>query len=161
MEPPWWRGEDATHLSAAAIETLPPTPARRRKEVRQGDLFFKPHRADADRRAPSEAAVRLAWLDSLFASEIYVAQRRLAGRGVPEDDLVSRILTALAMRGGRMTRAGLSQALEIPIFRLGGLVSATRRVLNVDQAQILRDDGDDVVLDLALLRAQFAIGDEQ
>ena len=57
-----------------------------------------------------------------------------------------------------MTRAGLSQALEMPTFRLGGVVSAARRVLNVDQAQVLRDDGDDIVLDEALLRAQFVFG---
>jgi hypothetical protein len=57
-----------------------------------------------------------------------------------------------------MTRAGLSQALEVPMLRLGGLVSSTRRVLNLDQAQILKDEGEDIVLDEALLRAQFALG---
>jgi hypothetical protein len=56
-----------------------------------------------------------------------------------------------------MTRTGLSQALEMPTFRLSGLVSAARRVVNVDQAQVLRDDGDDIILDVALLRAQFAL----
>jgi hypothetical protein len=58
-----------------------------------------------------------------------------------------------------MTRAGLSQSLGTPIFRLGGLVSAARRVLNLDQAQILSDDGDDVVLDEMLLKDQFSLGD--
>jgi hypothetical protein len=56
-----------------------------------------------------------------------------------------------------MTRVGLSQALEMPTFRLGGLISAARRVLNVDQAQVLRDDGDDLVLDEELLRTQFGL----
>ena len=60
-----------------------------------------------------------------------------------------------------MTRAGLAQALEMPTFRLGGVVSATRRVLNLDQAQVLRDDGDDIVLDEGLLRAQFALRGDQ
>ena len=66
-------------------------------------------------------------------------------------------LVALAARGGRTTRARLAQALEMPTFRLGGLVSATRRVLNLDQAQVLRDDGDDIVLDEGLIRTQFAL----
>jgi hypothetical protein len=49
----------------------------------------------------------------------------------------------------------------MPLFRLGGLVSANRRVVNLDQAQILRDEGDDVVLDEALLKAQFALGGDK
>ncbi len=56
-----------------------------------------------------------------------------------------------------MSRAGLAQALHVPKLRLGGLVSAVRRVLNLDQAQVLRDDGDDIVLDEGLLRAQFGL----
>jgi hypothetical protein len=46
----------------------------------------------------------------------------------------------------------------MPLFRLSGLVSATRRVVNLDQSQILRDDGDDIVLDEVLLKAQFSLG---
>jgi hypothetical protein len=60
-----------------------------------------------------------------------------------------------------MTRVGLSQAVEMPILRVGGLVSATRRVLNVDQAQVLKDDGDDIVFDEALLVTQFSLGGER
>jgi hypothetical protein len=37
------------------------------------------------------------------------------------------------------------------------LVNAARRVLNVDQAQILAIDGDDIPLDAATLRVQFAL----
>jgi hypothetical protein len=155
MEPAWWRGEDAAPLSAAAAEAPRPSP-RRQTERRQGELFTRESRMEAVQRAQAE--VGLAWLDALLASESYTAQRRLAGRAAPPDELVRRLLTALALRGGRMTRAGLSQALRIPMLRLGGLVSATRRVLNLDQAQILKDDGEDIVLDEALLRAQFALG---
>jgi hypothetical protein len=152
VEPPWWRGEDAVPLSAPEAGT-PSSPRRRERELRQGELFTGESRP--------EAAVALSWLSTLLGSETYATQRRLAGRAAPTDALVRRLVTALALRGGRMTRAGLSQSLEIPMFRLGGFVSATRRVLNVDQAQILRDDGDDIVLDVALLRAQFALGGEQ
>jgi len=34
-------------------------------------------------------------------------------------------------------------------------------VVNLDQAQILNDDGDDIVLNEALLKAQFALGGDQ
>ena len=60
-----------------------------------------------------------------------------------------------------MTRTGLAQALGVAELRIRGLVSAARRVLNLDQAQVLRDDGDDIVLDDALLRAQFKIGGDR
>ena len=85
----------------------------------------------------------------------------LLGRVAPSNELVRSLLVALAARGGRTTRAGLAQALEMPTFRLGGLVSATRRVLNLDQAQVMRDDGDDIVLDEGLIRTQFALRGEQ
>jgi hypothetical protein len=48
----------------------------------------------------------------------------------------------------------------LPAFRASGLVNAARRVLNVDQAQVLSIDAtaDEVVLDARLLRLQFEIG---
>jgi hypothetical protein len=74
---------------------------------------------------------------------------------------VRALVTALAARGGRLSRTGLAQALGVPAFRVAGIVNATRRVLNVDQAQVLTIEGagDEVVLDLRLLRLQFDIGD--
>jgi hypothetical protein len=155
-EPAWWRGEDPLELHPAAADSPPRPPRRRQTESRQGELF-----AGVNRTQAIQGAAGQAWLDSLFASESYVAQRRLAGRGAPPDEQVRRLLAAVAQRGGRITRAGLSQALDTPIFRIGGLVSATRRVVNLDQAQILKDDGDDIVLDEALLKAQFALGGDK
>jgi hypothetical protein len=38
------------------------------------------------------------------------------------------------------------------------LVNATRRILNLDQAQVLAIDGDDIVLNEAALRTQFSLG---
>lgn len=157
-EPSWWRGEDVAHLMSSTSEVLPPPPSRRPRESRQEDLFTEGSRSSAIQGTPVQVTPTLAWLDALFASETYAAQRRLAGRAAPADDMVHRLLTSLALRGGRITRAGLSQAVEMPIFRLSGLVSAARRVLNVDQAQVLKDDGEDIVFDEALLKTQFMLG---
>jgi hypothetical protein len=41
------------------------------------------------------------------------------------------------------------------------LPTSGRRVLNVDQAQILREEGDDIIMDAALLRIQFALGGDR
>ena len=70
------------------------------------------------------------------------------------------LVAALATRGGRLSRTALAQALQLPAFRASGLVNAARRVLNVDQAQVLSIDlsTDEVVLDIRLLRLQFEIG---
>jgi hypothetical protein len=158
-EPAWWRGEDAAHLMAANPEVLPPPQRRRRpRESSQEDLFTEGNRSSAILETPAQIIPTVAWLDALFASDTYAAQRRLAGRVAPADEMVRRLLTSLALRGGRITRAGLSQAVEIPIFRLSGLVSAAGRVLNVDQAQVLKDDGEDIVFDEALLKTQFMLG---
>lgn len=154
-EPAWWRGrieEGTPWQGTGTVE--PPAPARRRQaEPRQPELFAAPVQAATAAR-PSGPA----WLDALFASEAYAAQRRLAGRAAPADEVLRALLVALAARGGRMSDAGLAQSLGVAPIRLRGLVSAARRVLNLDQAQVLRDEGDDVVLDEPLLQAQFAIG---
>lgn len=84
-------------------------------------------------------AVVPGWVDQLFGSAAYTAQRRLAGRG------------------GRLSQTGLAQALAMPDARLPGVVNAARRVLNPDQAQVLWIDGRDVVLDQRLLRTQFEL----
>jgi hypothetical protein len=154
-EPAWWRGEAPAPQVIAAAEPMP-RPPRHRPTPKQGDLFAS---TEAIPTAPTSTTA--AWLDSLFVSDSYIAQRRLAGRGAPPDEQVRRLLTAVAQRGGRVTRAGLSQALEMPLFRLAGLVSATRRVVNLDQAQILRDDGDDIILEETLLKAQFSLGGDK
>ena len=160
-EPGWWRGENTAQFVSLAAETPPPTPRRRPAETRQGDLFPSPDRPGAIEEARAQVAHAPAWLDALFASETYAVQRRLAGRGAPSDELMRRLLMCLSLRGGRLTRTGVSQAVEMPVFRLGGIVSAARRVLNVDQAQVLVDDGEDIVFDEALLKAQFTLGGDR
>jgi hypothetical protein len=77
-----------------------------------------------------------AWIETLMNSPIYEAQRRLAGRSLPAADHVRALLSRLSARGGRLSRPALAQALSAPVFRIGGLVNAARRVLNVDQAQV-------------------------
>lgn len=152
-EPAWWRGEaDAAPVLAAQfhISAVPPRP--RQGSARQPELF-----AEAAPPAPV-ATVLPDWIDELFRSGSYAAQRRFAGRGAPPDDQVRPLLIALAGRGGRLSRNGLAQALSLTALRVPGLVNAARRVLNLDQAQVLRFDGEDVVLDVVLLRTQFELG---
>jgi hypothetical protein len=153
--------EDITRLEIPTLEVSPLSLRRRRTASPEPDLFESDRRAEVTAGLSRAGASALDWLDDLFASETFVAQRRLAGRGVPRDEQIRGILVALSARGGRMTTTGLSQALGLPAFRLAGLVSAARRVLNLDQAQILAIEGDDVVLDERRLRSQFGLGGER
>jgi hypothetical protein len=142
-EPAWWSEGEAP--PAATI--VPPSAPGRRRDAKQIGLFDVAPATDA-------------WIDALVASTTYIAQRQLVGRGAPDDPVVRALIAALAARGGRLSRTALAQALQLPAFRAAGLVNAARRVLNVDQAQVLSIDAmaDEVVLDVRLLRLQFEIG---
>ena len=142
-EPAWWSEGEAP----PAVTIVPPSSPGRRRDTRQIGLFEVAPAADA-------------WIDALLASTTYIAQRELVGRGAPDDPVVRALVAALAARGGRLSRTALAQALQLPAFRTAGLVNAARRVLNVDQAQVLSIDAtaDEVVLDVRLLRLQFEIG---
>jgi hypothetical protein len=142
-EPAWWGEGEAP----SAVSNVTPLSPGRRREAKQIGLFDVKPTADA-------------WIDTLLASATYKAQRGLAGRGAPDDPVIRALVAALAARGGRLSRTALAQALQLPTFRTSGLVNAARRVLNVDQAQVLSIDAtaDEVVLDLRLLRLQFEIG---
>lgn len=151
-EPSWWH-DDEPPLAAVSV-TAPQSspPESRRRTARQPDLFSVP---------PPEPT-RSAWVNRLFTSPTYKAQRRLAGRGAPGDDSLRLVLLTLDARGGRSSRATLAQALGVPAVRVGSIVSAARRILNVDQAQVLSLDaaGDEIVLNARLLRDQFELGEQ-
>lgn len=162
-EPAWWRGANPEPATSRKAETASPPAGRRKTETRQVDLFVagqdgssEASGTGSEARAPASTAPP--WIEALLRSDSYAAQRTLAGRGAPPDAQIRALLTALAARSGRASRAGLAQAIGTPVLRLSGFVSAARRVLNLDQAQILFVDGEDVVLDETLLRMQFELG---
>ena len=100
-----------------------------------------------------------AWIDALLGCAIYASQRQLAARVALADDKMRLLLGALAQRGGKLSRAALAQRMSLPEMRLGGLLSAVRRVLNVDQTAVLTVDesAGTVELNRALLLQQFQI----
>jgi hypothetical protein len=109
--------------------------------------------------AAPPAAPQRGVLDRLFASPTYLAQRALAARVAPPEDSLRRLLEALAERGGKLSIAAAAQRLGLPAHRMGGFLSASRRVLNVDQSAVLSIDetGTTIELNEALLRVQFQI----
>lgn len=148
--PAWWRWRDETVPPAPEPPApAPPRPRPRRNET--GDLFAQ---AGLDARPPAAT-----WIDRLFAADLFAAQRRQAARTALSDERIRTILTALDGRGGRLTSAALARRLGVPRFRLEGIVSALRRILNADGYDVLSVDeaSETVVLNRALLDAQFGL----
>jgi hypothetical protein len=146
--PGWW--EDLTtapEIAPAMTRVSPPLPKAKEDEL---PLFATPPRG----KPPIED-----WILRLFSSSSYVAQRELASRGAPRDEDVRKVVEALAARGGKMTRVALAQKLEMPLMRLPGFLGAVKRVLNIDQSQVLNLDEliDVVELNIELLRKQFRL----
>ncbi len=158
-QPEWW---EMPHLAPAPTQAIAPAPAARQggrkapaPPVAQPSLF-EPHEAPA----PSPIAAAAAaddWIGALLSSSIYASQRQLAARVALPDDKMRLLLVSLSERGGKLSRAALAQRLALPEVRLVGLLSAVRRMLNVDQAPVLTVDesAGTIELNRALLMQQF------
>ena len=138
-QPEWW---DLPNFapSQATGGGLAPTarPGARRPATpspAQNQLFDGPDTAPI----PVLQAQADDWISTLLQSPLYASQRLLAARVAPPDEQIRKLLAALAERGGKLSRAALAQRLSVPEIRLAGMLSAARRVLNVDQAAVLLD----------------------
>ncbi|WP_174436286.1 BREX-2 system phosphatase PglZ [Azospirillum brasilense] len=150
VQPEWW---EALPPPVAAEPPPRPAPMVRKRPSAQPTLF------DAPEIAPVSAAAASDWIGRVLASPVYAAQKQLAGRGAPKDEDVRSVLEALSQRGGKLSRTALAQRLGVAQVRVGSLVMAVRRVLNVDQVQVLdvEEASGTVVLNRALLDTQFEL----
>jgi hypothetical protein len=148
-EPSWWLDEPVGRASNSI--TVPAISLNRSADTAASQVDRQP-------RSPN----RQGWINDLFASPIYGAQRRLTGRGAPSDELIRRVLKALDGRDGRLGTVALAQLLGVSAVRMPALVNAARRVLNVDDAQVLSLDPvtGDAFLDLPLLKSRFNLQDQ-
>ena len=97
------------------------------------------------------------WIKAFLTSPILAEQKHLAGRTVPADGIIIKLLTALDRRGGKLTSTALARAIDYPLLRLRGLLAVMQRVLNIDGYAVLtRDEASDTVeLNRDLLCRQF------
>ncbi len=172
-EPVWWRwrgGADAAPASApsgpnrggdvASAEAAEPRPSAAARRVpprgETGDLF-----AALEPEAPRAAET---WIDRLFSTDLFAEQRKQAARTTLPEERIRAMLSALDARGGKLTGPALAESLGVPLFRLGGIVSALRRVLNVDGYAVLSVDetSETIELNRDLLATQFGLaGDDE
>lgn len=154
QEPTWWN-----ELSRGVVAERPaaPRPTKAKAPNLHAPMLFDPETA-----APAAAPVRQSGdlADQLVGSGTYQARRGLAGRHPIDNAVVAMVVSALVAGGGRAHRDTLAAAAGIPTNALAGMLSALRRVLNVDGYPVIDVDADQVtvLLDVSLLREQFGLG---
>ena len=155
-QPEWWelppipKAKEATPVVAQPVR---PSSRKPPAQVGQPQLFEESELPLAPAPAASD------WISVLLSGSIYASQRQLAARVALPDEKMRALLTALSDRGGKLSRAALAQRLSLQEIRLGGMLSAVRRMLNVDQAPVLVIDeaAGTVELNIALLQQQFRV----
>jgi CBS domain-containing protein len=156
--PAWWREPAAP--AAAAAASPGPVPAPRRAAVKpapQADgLFALPEVAPALAAAPPAAAPS-GLVEALLASEVY--RRRRDPRAPLPDERVAALVGTLLDGGGRASLDSLAAQAGIPAHRIGGTVTALRKLLQVEGYPVLvmDPDGQTVKLDVGLLVEQFRL----
>jgi len=158
-QPEWWELPPLPKQSGIQSTPVEVTkPIRRKTTVQPAQPhLFEP--ADLPPSEDSTQPVALDWISTLLSSPIYASQLKLAARVAPPEDKMRLLLTSLSERGGKLSRAALASRLSMPEVRIGGLLSAVRRLLNVDQASVLTVDetAGTVELNLVLLHQQFRL----
>lgn len=137
--PDWWNGP------AVNVASLPVRTESTRKKSAQPDLFSQ----KVDRN----------WMAPLLSSSVMAQQRARIGRIALDDDRLSRLLDCLDQRGGRATTSQLALAVEQPLLRIRGIVSALQRMLNVDGYAVVTMETatNTVILNRELLNKQFEL----
>jgi len=156
-QPEWWELPPIPKSKEAKPAVAHPVrPAGRKPTAQVG----QPQLFEETELAPTPARAAPDWISALLSGTIYASQRQLAARVALPDEKMRALLTALSERGGKLSRAALAQRLSLPEIRLGGMLSAVRRMLNVDQAPVLVIDeaAGTVELNIALLQQQFRVG---
>jgi hypothetical protein len=151
--PGWWEPEiEETVPTVKPAKVAKPKPPLRPGE--QGRLF-----PDEEEIAAAEEAIEPEWIDRLLASELMAAQRQLASRVALPEERIRVILSALDEWGGKLTRPALAKRIGVPPMRLGGIISALRRLLNVEGYPVLSVDeqSDTVSLNRRQLFTQFGL----
>jgi hypothetical protein len=151
--PEWWEPE-----IEEIVQRVKPTKAAKPKPPsipgEQGRLF-----PTDEEVAAAAVASEPDWIDRLMTSELMALQRQRASRVALPEERIRVILAALDDRGGKLTRPALAKRIGVPPMRLGGMISALRRLLNIEGYPVLSVDeqSDTVELNIKQLFTQFGL----
>lgn len=157
QEPTWWNEQSRVDLDPPIVPSRLKKQRTPKSPAPTAPTLFE---TEAVVPTPTPRAQGTSVAEQLIASETYNERRGIAGRHPVEDAVAVTVISALVAGGGRAHRDTLAVAAGIPSGTLSGLLSALRRVLNVDGYPVVDVDADQVtvILDLALLREQFKLG---
>lgn len=149
--PLWWE-EPITSLKNFPPLTAPPQPSA---QVDFGPLFtsaVEPEEVLSPQQ-PSQ------WLIDLLGSPIYKSRKKLAGRTVPGDDVLAKVILEIDSYSGKITLNALSRIIGYPIARIHNLLTFIQRILNIDGYTVVTLDptSDTVELNRDLLYQQFGL----
>ena len=137
--PVWWYPESA-QPTVPSVQKSRKTRARAEGPLLEGLIVSEPD-----------------WIRDFAAGELLAEQLRIAG-GRLEISKVEIAVRALVSRNGVMMKPAFAQSMEIPLFRVDGLLSNLQRVVNVDGYPVLSVDSSQTVrLDISLLKTQFGL----
>ncbi len=155
--PVWW--DEPTPEPLAPVQPIPPL--KPTKPQAKGTLFdledISSQVSVVGSQLEESKTPVPQWVLRLLTCPVFEEQKRLGGRGVPVDEVLTKLLSVLDQRGGKMTSAALARALQFPPVRLPGLLAKAERILNVDGYDVLRRDeaSDTIELNRDLLLKQF------
>lgn len=95
------------------------------------------------------------WWQPLLRSDVFRERRDRSRRVTVADSKLAELLAVIEHLGGRATTAACASRMDIDQGRLRSIVAAASHLLNFDGYEVLAVRGDDVVLDVHLLRTQF------
>jgi hypothetical protein len=150
-QPSWW---DLAGRPAAGPAVLQPYPVVPETEHKTDELpLFQ----------ATKPAKALGWVEQLLKSPVLANQEKLCGRTLPSRDRIRVFLGVLNSHGFSILQAALAQELQLPLFRVRGLIRVMQRLLNVDGYAVLSyDSGSGTVsLNHELLRTQFELRDAE
>jgi hypothetical protein len=141
--------------------TLESAPARYFEEARRLAPSPTPVKAPSDSRYPRQPKNPASRRRSSrhCSTALSTPRSAHAGRRALPSSTLTAVLEALVDRGGRAHRDTVASAAGVPTSAFEPTMSALKRLLNIEGYAVvsLDPDGTTVVLDVALLREQFAL----
>ena len=157
--PEWW---DDPAVAAKADGEFRPVlkTSKPAKKKTPGVLFDMEDESTTTLTGPSKTAEPqrdVPWVTALLRSAIFEEHKQLAGRHVPPNEFITKMLGSLDDSGGKMTLSAMSRAVNMSAMRLRGRLAVIQRVLNIDGYPVLsRDEASDTIeLNRELLCQQF------
>jgi hypothetical protein len=162
--PLWWE----QHTGISTLETLQKLesivlteqPSQPVSQASLGPLFTGVPEAEVpvEIKLPNQSKQPAQWIIDLLNSPIYKSRKKVAGRNVPGDNVLAKILLSIDNSGGKLTLTALSRIVSQPMTHVRSLLTILQRILNADGYTVISIDplSDSVKLDRFLLEQQFS-----